>query len=518
MQYVLRLQLIVLLLLLPKVALRADHLDSLHVAVEMEATGNVSGDYTPLWLHSNKYGLSSVEANSGYARVMAERSISADDGKKWGLGYGADLVGAVHFTSPFIVHQAYVKGRFMNASLTIGSKEDELNLKPQGLTMGSQALGINARTIPQVRFAFDDYMFVLGHKVHWFAIKGHISYGRMTDDKWQKDFTGGIHTYNKNVLFHSKSGFARFGNPERPFTLELGLEAATQFGGDLFYSTEKDPKGKWGHNDSGFSAFWHALTFGGQDYYENSESGSGGSGNTLGAMLARINLNYDDWYLGLYGDHYFEDHSQLFFIDYDGYGEGDDWNVKKYNRWVHYKFRDVMLGAELKLKQFPYLSHIVLEGIYTKHQSGDRFHEHSKDDPSHFAGRDNYYNHRIYSGWQHWGQALGNPLYTSPLYNTDGRIYFHNNRFVGYHLGLAGTPLPRLGYRLLATYESSVGTYDEPYEKSRHDFSLMAEATYTFSPESKLRNFVTTLRYGMDHGALLGDNHAFQLNIRYNIR
>ena len=36
----------------------------------VEASGNVSnGTYAPLWLTSNRYGLSSVEPNSGYVRA-----------------------------------------------------------------------------------------------------------------------------------------------------------------------------------------------------------------------------------------------------------------------------------------------------------------------------------------------------------------------------------------------------------------------------------------------------------------
>lgn len=32
-------------------------------------------------------------------------------------------------------------------------------------------------------------------------------------------------------------------------------------------------------------------------------------------------------------DHYFEDHSGMFFLDYDGYGSGENWNVKERSRY-----------------------------------------------------------------------------------------------------------------------------------------------------------------------------------------
>ena len=40
--------------------------------------------------------------------------------------------------------------------------------------------------------------------------------------------------------------------------------------------------------------------------------------------------------------------------------------------------------------------------------------------PDHTAGRDDFYNHLVYSSWQHWGQVMGNPLYLSPQYNKSG--------------------------------------------------------------------------------------------------
>lgn len=47
------------------------------VTFELSATA-ASGDFAPLWLTSNRYGLGSVEPQSIYERVRAEKDIRRD--------------------------------------------------------------------------------------------------------------------------------------------------------------------------------------------------------------------------------------------------------------------------------------------------------------------------------------------------------------------------------------------------------------------------------------------------------
>ena len=69
---------------------RLQPLKGLEYKVEMQ--GSFSKGKTPLWLNANKYGLSSLEAANGYVRGGIERSLSVDEERKFGLGYGLDLV------------------------------------------------------------------------------------------------------------------------------------------------------------------------------------------------------------------------------------------------------------------------------------------------------------------------------------------------------------------------------------------------------------------------------------------
>ena len=55
-------------------SLRRDLLRETVVSAEISATTS-TGDYAPLWLSANRYGLSSVRPHSAYLRAAIERDI-----------------------------------------------------------------------------------------------------------------------------------------------------------------------------------------------------------------------------------------------------------------------------------------------------------------------------------------------------------------------------------------------------------------------------------------------------------
>lgn len=475
---------------------------------KVEMQGSFSKGNTPLWLNANKYGLSSLKEANGYLMAGVSRKLETDSARRWAVGYGVDLVAPVNYTSHFIVQQAFVEARWLHGTLSIGAKEYPMEFKNQTLSSGSQTLGINARPVPQVRLALPEYWTIpILHG--WLQFKGHLSYGMMTDENWQHDFTQRKSKFADGVLYHSKAGYLRIGNDEYfyPWSLELGLEMATEFGGKPYYIGD-DGQLHYRATHSGLKGFWNAFFPGGSDEtdgaYENVE------GNMLGSWLFRLNYNADTWKMGFYGDHYFEDHSQMFFLDYDGYGSGEKWDSRTKSRFYRYKLKDIMLGLELNLKYGTWLRNVVVEYLYTKYQSGPYNHDRTANISDHLAGCDNYYNHGNYPGWQHWGQVMGNPLYRSPIYNKDGVISVRDNRFVAYHLGIDGQPTKRLDYRVLATYQKGWGTYWEPFAKKHHNVSFLVESSFRFNHGWKVKG-----AYGMDFGSeeMLGHNAGFQLTV-----
>ena len=477
--------------------------DSLQYRTELQTTLS-SGDHTPLWLSANRYGLSSLKTSNGYLRGAVRRPLERDSAFQWGVGYGVDLALAAGFTSTLVVQQAYVEGRWLKGVLTLGSKEWPMELKNGQLSSGSQTFGINARPVPQLRLALPDY-WTVPYTRNWLAVKGHVAYGMQTDDRWQKDFTRQQTRYTEHSLYNSKAVYLRIG--PRNITLEFGLEMACQFGGRIHVLEQGATELSDVECSQGVKDFWHALIPGGHDAtdgdYHNAE------GNHLGSWVARLNFDYPSWNLGFYADHYFEDNSSMLHLSYDGYGTGNEaWTKKDYRFFLH-DFKDWMLGAELKLKQQPWLDDVVVEYLYTKYQGGPIYHDHTRTISEHICGRDQFYNHSLYTGWQHWGMVMGNPLYLSPLYNSDGTIRVMNNRFVAWHIGLSGSPLRHLQYRLLATWQRGYGTYDALYMDDPHEnVSLMGEAIYSLRGNWQLKAAI-----GIDSGKIYGDNVGVQLTV-----
>ena len=92
-----------------------------------------------------------------------------------------------------------------------------------------------------------------------------------------------------------------------------------------------------------------------------------------------------DWTIRPYYEHYFEDHSQMF-------GE--------------YGWKDCLAGGEITFPKNPVVSSFVYEYISTKDQSDSVYWDHTSEIPEQVSGTDNYYNHGIYTGWQHWGMGI----------------------------------------------------------------------------------------------------------------
>ena len=462
--------------------------DSLQYRAEMQGT-LAGGDHSPLWLNANKYGLSSLKKANGYIRGAIMRPLSNDDGRRWGVGYGVDLALAAGFTSTLVIQQAYIEARWLKGVLTVGAKEQPMELKNQELSSGSQTLGINARPVPQVRIALPDYWSIPGTR-NWLALKGHIAYGMTTDDRWQKDFKAPNTRYTENTLYHSKAGYLRIG--PKNITFEFGLEMASQFGGKShMYENGVE---KVYENSSNLKAFWNALIPGGSDATDGNFKNV--EGNQLGSWVMRLNFDQPTWNIGVYADQFFEDHSMMTHFSKSGDG------------YFRYDFKDWLLGVELKLKQTRWLEGVVVEYLYSKYQGGPVYHDHTANVDIQISGRDNYYNHHLFTGWQHWGQVMGNPLYRSPLYNDDRKIEVEHNRFKAWHLGFNGSPIDGLHYRVLATWQRSFGSYYYLPPTPMENVSLLAEASYALR-----YGWLVKGAFAMDNGKLRGESYGVQLSV-----
>ena len=210
--------------------------DSLSIGLEMQ--GSQSNSTTPLWLNANKYGLSSLAASNGYLRAMAEYDKNLFN-KELLVKLGADLVLPIgykslgyrsNYTRNFIIQQAYLEADWKYGVLTVGAKQQPMELKNNELSSGSQTLGINASPVPQVRLGLNRYWNVPYTK-EWLSFKGHIAYGMMVDASWETAVAkGSVYKHNRYTRYHEKAGYLRIGNEEKfPLSLTLGLEMGGQF-------------------------------------------------------------------------------------------------------------------------------------------------------------------------------------------------------------------------------------------------------------------------------------------------
>ena len=473
--------------------------DWLHeTEVTIEASGTAStGEFAPLWLTANRYGLSSVRPYSAYLRATIERDITHDALRDWRLGYGLDLALAAGHERVGIIEQAYVQGQWKKIGLTIGAKQQPMETQNPELGSGELCLGINARPVPQVRLDID--WFPIPLTKGWWQWKLFGSFGWMTDGMWQQGWVLEGQRYARHTLYHEKALYWQFGRADKfPLTYEFGLRMATEFGGDC-YNIKSDRVNQGKVADYSYArdlkAYWQALTLQGSDNTDGSNPNA--AGNTVGSYIMQLRYHGEGWQARAYWERFFEDHSML---------------------TVQYGIRDMLIGGEVTIPKNPFLTSAVLEYMTSTDQSGAIFHDETTNLPDKIGGRDKYYYHNLYGGWQHYGQAIGNPFITSPLYNKafgrDHYIYFYNNRVKAWHVGLAGDPTPEWHWRALGSFTRNWGAYNYPLEDILRQSYIMGEATYRPRWAS---GWQASLALGLDHGDLIGNSFGTQLTIRKSL-
>lgn len=461
--------------------------DSIQYRAEVGTTLS-AGQHTPLWLNANKFGFSSVERNNLWLRLSAFKRM--DEQKRFSWGAGIDLGVGHRMQSTFLPQQLYAEIRYRCLDAMLGAKEIDDGFLSPDLSSGALTQGRNAHPIPQLRIGIFDYANVWGCK-DMFAVKGHIAYGAFTDNWWLRRWASHDYQYTLGTLYCSRAIYFRGGNAEKfPLEGELGLVMDSEFGGKTWVPGKNGDPGHWEKHPTSLKAWAKALVpmHGGGDTRGGEQTNV--EGNFLGNWS--LSLKWQDpsgWMARIYYQHFFEDHSMLFF---------------------DYPWKDGLYGVQGRLPKNPFVSEIVYEFLYMKDQSGPVYWDHTPVIDYQISGRDRYYNNYIYNGWQHWGQAIGNPLFTSPVYNANHFVCFYSTRMYSHHLGFKGSPSPQVDYRVLASYTRSWGTYYVPFEAPENNWSAMVEVKYH---PRKLAGWEATLSLAGDHGKLLGNSFGAMISI-----
>ncbi len=446
------------------------------------------GAHNPFWLQSNRFGFSSLKRNNLWLRLAAFKDMDRESRFSWGAGID---MGVGHRTqSTFMPQQLYAEVRYRCLDAMIGAKEISDGFLDRDLSSGSLTQGWNAHPIPQIRIGIFDYANVWGCK-DMFAFKGHVAYGMFTDNWWLDRWANKDTEYTLGTMYCSRAIYFRGGNANKfPLEGELGLVMDSEFAGKTWVPAANGKPGHWDHHPAYLKAWLKAMI----PMNGGADTSGGEQMNVEGNFLGNwsLSLKWQDpsgWMARIYYQHFFEDHSMLFF-DYP---------------WI-----DGLYGVQGHLPENPFVSDILYEFMYMKDQSGPVYWDHTPEINYQVSERDNYYNNYIYNGWQHWGQTIGNPLMTSPLYNADHKIIFRSTRIISHHIGFKGNPSAAVGYRVLLSHTRSWGTYSEPFQHSKSNFSWLAEVKYH---PTRLRGWEASLSLAGDHGSLIGNSFGAMLSI-----
>lgn len=454
-----------------------------------------SGESTPFWLVSNRQGLSSLDKTNGYIRAGFFKHERYDRRYDWEAG--ADLVVPFNFTSDFVIQQLYGGVRYRSLNLTVGAKQWHNGVVDIDLSSGDMLFSQNSRPIPQVMIEMPRYNIV-PYTNDWLAVRGYFSVGMYTDWRWERSRAGSEGAWMTHRMLHTKGLFLRGGNSDRfPLTVEGGLEMAAQWGGTL-HGVDRYTKEPYSvHLPNGMKDLLKVIIpKSGGNASDINQMGeiTNVYGNHLGqwSFAANWEPKNSDWSLRAYYEHFFDDHSQMFF---------------------DHLWKDMLVGLQVGFPKNPVVSTFVYEYIITKDQSGSVYWDKTDDIPSQVSGADDYYSHDLYTGWQNWGMGQGNPLLLSPIYNTPGyydSYRFFHNRIKGHHFGWKGQLCGDLDYRVLLTYTRSWGSYFNPAPTVLHNFNALLEMTYR---PHQLPGWAVRLGLAADGGRLLGKSFGAMLTI-----
>lgn len=456
------------------------------ILIKTETSGLfTAGDNAPFWMTNNKYGVGWHEKNNQYLRTGAflDKNIS-----KIKVSAGGDFIVARNLESDIFVQQLYLDLKYQKVGLSIGQKERKMKFRNNDLSTGGLSLSNNARPIPQAEFSTLEFI-PIPYSKSTLSFMGGVSYGFYTDNSYRQKADSG--TYLKNALFHHKYLYLKIERPKSQWNLIAGVEVATQWGGDRYDKNTFSYSNPSSLKDM-FKVFTHRSGGGGS----REEDQINKLGETWGSYHLIFNYRFrNDSRLRIFYEHFFDDRSGIEYMNYP----------------------DGIYGIEYNFNKKQFLSTILFEFIYTKHQSGPR--EYDEDGNwIHISTADDYYNNWSYVSNQNHGFVTGNPLLTSPLYYKGESLAILNSRIAAYNLGFEGWLHDNLSYKAKFTYSQGYGTPLIKLPKKSKDFMSSIEVCYS-NPNLNNWQFTGTLAYD-NSNMFIGKNLGVQFKIskEFNIK
>ncbi|MBO5345653.1 MAG: hypothetical protein J6A44_01960 [Paludibacteraceae bacterium] len=384
-----------------------------------------SGRFAPFWMSANRDGVVSVSPYSAHLRGGIEKE-AVRDARWWDYSYGVDV--RLQITDNRLqrvgnngqsvgcglqIVKLYAYARLWCFDVTVGVKPFDMGNQDYELSAGGFLFSRNASSMPRISVGIDRYTafpFTYGYM----EVKGGITHG------WFVDNIG-----TKKTLLHHKYLGVRLGG-KLPVNINYEFHHATQWGG---------VSERYGELGASLRDWWTVFKASSGGVMGNDQINA--MGNHIGSQMLGVEVKYGGWYVNAYWQSLFEDGPIRYM-----------WNAKN--------AVDGLWGVALKQAHWKFVEALTYEFFATTDQSGP---VHDLDGII-FGGRDNYFNNAIYpQGWSHFGQTIGNPFITSPIYTSSLTIL--NNRTFTHHIALKGDIY---GFKYLLRYSNSnnFGTYKFP--------------------------------------------------------
>ena len=423
------------------------------------------GDIKPYWNISNQQGYYTANPFGGMIGFAVESADSSDSYVHF--DYGVEMYTRFQQNEELLIQKGYAEVRIPFLVFWAGKKSEIIGNQDTSLSIGSTVWSENASPMPKLVLATPGYVDIPFTK-GYVEINGSLAHGWFEKDRNIED-----------VYLHQKYLHLRFGG-DFFINGSFGIIHFAQWAGN-------SPDENYGELPSDWDAYKHIF------FAQKGDSGTvhvGESINTLGNHLGswnyRIDLKSKQLTYSIYYQTIFEDNSGM---------------SKAFNR-------DGLLGVSMAAKDPNHIvNRVTLEYLNTSYQSGPT---HLLTDSIDLVGNDDYFNNYIYrSGWTYKGMTLGTPLITSPIFNEDGSMGIQNNRVMAFHLGIQGM-LGKLNYRSFFTYSINKGTYSNPIDPSKQQFSWYFETIFPSIWKGIDLNVMLAADIGQMYGNNLGVNILFR--------
>lgn len=477
-------------------AITVESTDSIRSSISWQASTVAmagSGEFAPRLITANHAGLYS-QPFTLMERAALWRPI--DKSKRFSYSFGADALLEVTNCTDYrkwspeektfymqgerpgwaVLQQLYGEVKWRGVFLMAGMKENDRSIFDTELGSGDLTLSNNARPIPQIRIGFIDFQnipFTNG----WVQIQGDIAYGKFFDNGWLRShYNYYNHFITTGAWFHYKRCYFRT-NPDKPFSVTVGMQHATQFGG----SWTKYNAGEPGRTVS------HKLKL--RDFIDVFYQTKGNNSENPGEAVNFLGNHLGSWDVQM--RYRFRGGETLtFYLQ-------KPWEDESGVAWQN--GFDGVWGLSYASSAKGYLEKVCIEYLDFTNQAGPMLWDPTDIMPNKATGADDYYNNFMYNGWANYGFAIGSPVFKAPIYNTDGYLCFTDNHLRGLHVGLSGSLNQRIAWRGLFSYLSSNGTPYHPRAARRSVTSFLAEVVWNVPG---IKNLVMKGAVSFDAGSL----------------